>query len=372
MVARPRLKEQFRPLRRGRGSVQLGLDPAVGVILEGLADDEIRLLERLDGTLDEPAATAWAGEHGIPPERVATLLATLRSHALTVDSPAHRLDFAGLPVPLRTTLRPDAEALACAYRSDDDGYAVLGRRTQRRVLVVGAGSLPAALAQVLRQAGVGHVLGGPYAGEEAAAGRPDLVVLTGSGALDADGALPWMRRRTAHLPVVLSGTRAEVGPLVLPGAGPCLRCLDLARSDHDPGWPAVLAQLSPPRVGPPTEASGETSLVFATAGVAAMAVLAALDGQPHPLGASFEIGLPVPRLAERVWAAHPHCPCGAAVSAAGATVAVPSSAGAASAGPSSPPEGAGDATRSTGREGARHPAGGPEHGSAPRSGTMAV
>ncbi len=41
MVARPRLKEQFRPLRRGGGRVQLGLDPSVGVILEGLADDEI-------------------------------------------------------------------------------------------------------------------------------------------------------------------------------------------------------------------------------------------------------------------------------------------------------------------------------------------
>ncbi len=363
MVARPRLKEQFRPLRRGGGRVQLGLDPAVGVILDGLAEDEIRLLERLDGTLDEQATTAWAGEHGIPPERVASLLGTLRSHALTVDSPAHRLDFAGLPGPLRTALRPDAEALACAYRSDDDGYAVLGRRTQRRVLVVGAGSLPAALAQVLRQAGVGHVVGGPYAAEEApGAVRPDLVVLTGTGALDADGALPWMRRRIPHLPVVLRGTRAEVGPLVQPGQGPCLRCLDLARSDHDPGWPAVLAQLSPPRVGPPAEASGETSLVFATAGVAAMAVLAALDGQPHPMGASFEIGLPVPRLAERVWAAHPLCACGAAVSTAGSP----------SAGAPPGPEGAASAARMATGDRARHPARGPEHGSASGSGTMAV
>ena len=349
MVARPRLKEQFRPLRRGGGRVQLGLDPAVGVVLEGLADDEIRLLERLDGTLDEPAATAWASEHGIPAERVTSLLGTLRAHALTVDSPAHRLDFAALPVPLRAALRPDAEALACAYRSDDDGYAVLGRRTRRGVLVAGAGTLPVALAQVLRQAGVGHVVSGRYAGEEASgAARPDLVVLTGTGALDAESARPWMRRSIPHLPVVLHGTRAEVGPLVLPGAGPCLHCLDLARSDHDPGWPAVLAQLSPARVGPPAEASGETSLVFATAGMAAMAVLAALDGHPHPTGTSFEIGLPVPRLAERVWTAHPQCPCGAAAQVAGV----------------------GNTTRRTAPDRARHPAEGPEHGSARDSGTM--
>ena len=31
MAVRPRLKEQFRPLRRGDGRVQLGLDPAVGI-----------------------------------------------------------------------------------------------------------------------------------------------------------------------------------------------------------------------------------------------------------------------------------------------------------------------------------------------------
>jgi bacteriocin biosynthesis cyclodehydratase domain-containing protein len=260
---------------------------------------------------------------------------------------------------------------------------VLGRRTRRGVLVVGSGTLPAALAQVLRQAGVGQVVSGRYAGEEASgATRPDLVVLTATGALDAESARPWMRRPTPHLPVVLHGTRAEVGPLVLPGAGPCLRCLDLARSDHDPGWPAVLAQLSPARVGPPAEASGETSLVCATAGVAAMAVLAALDGHPHPTGTSFEIGLPVPRLDERIWTAHPQCPCGAATPGAGVG---PAEAGAAGAGPaeaegarpagaegaaSGGPGPAGDATRRTALDGARHPAGGPEHGSAPDSGTM--
>jgi bacteriocin biosynthesis cyclodehydratase domain-containing protein len=116
----------------------------------------------------------------------------------------------------------------------------------------------------------------------------------------------------AHLPVVLHGTSAEVGPLVQPGTGPCLRCLDLTRTDHDPGWPAVLAQLTPTAVGPVAEASGETSLVFATAGLAAMAALGALDGHPPEPGTSWRLGLPVPRLTEQVWPRHPDCGCAGA------------------------------------------------------------
>jgi hypothetical protein len=308
MVARPRLKEQFRPLRRGHGRVQLGLDPAVGVVLEGLTDEEVRLLEHLDGSLDEASATAWATRQGIPAERVATLLSTLRTHSLTVEDPAHRLDLAGLSTGARDSLQADAAALACAYRSPDDGYAVLGRRARRQVVVCGAGTLPAVLVQALRQAGVGQVLSGRYAGEEPQGHvSPDLVVLAGVGAVAAEAAGTWWRRQVPHLPVVLHGTSAEVGPLVVPGNGPCLRCVDLTRADHDPGWPAVLAQLTPAAVGPPAEASGETSLVFATAGLAAMAVLAALDGHPQQVGTSWRLGLPVPRLIEQVWPRHPHC-----------------------------------------------------------------
>lgn len=313
MVARPRLKEQFRPLRRGHGRVQLGLDPAVGVVLEGLSEEEVQLLEHLDGSLDEVAATAWAARRGIPAERVATLLQTLRAHSLTVERPAHRFDLAGLAPAARDALRADAAALACAYRSPDDGYAVLGRRARRQVVVCGTGGLPALLVQALRQAGVGHVLTGRYAGEEPPGQRPpDLVVLTGVGAVAAEAASSWLRGRVVHLPVVLHGTSAEVGPLVVPGTGPCLRCVDLTRTDHDPGWPAVLAQLTPTAVGPVAEASGETSLVFATAGLAAMTVLAALDGHPQHPGTSWRLGLPAPRVAEQVWLRHPDCGCAGA------------------------------------------------------------
>ena len=51
-------------------------------------------------------------------------------------------------------------------------------------------------------------------------------------------------RDVPHLAVVFDDDGARVGPLVEPGAGPCLRCLDLGRRDADPAWPAIAAQLA--------------------------------------------------------------------------------------------------------------------------------
>ena len=116
--------------------------------------------------------------------------------------------------------------------------------------------------------------------------RPDsptaeLVVLVGSGAVDSSAATPWRARGRPVLPVVLHGLEAVVGPVVVPG-GPCLRCLDLARADLDPAWPALLGQLVPVTVGAGPEVSGETTLVALTASMAAMVALAVLDGHAVP------------------------------------------------------------------------------------------
>ncbi len=46
-----------------------------------------------------------------------------------------------------------------------------------------------------------------------------------------------------HVPLVLTGSGAEVGPLVLPGRTPCLACLAAHRRDSDPAWPHLAAQL---------------------------------------------------------------------------------------------------------------------------------
>jgi hypothetical protein len=310
MPSRPRLKPPLQPLRRGGGAVQLGLDPALGVVIDGLTEAEVELLERLDGTLDEAAALAWARERGISAQRFEALLTALRGHRLTVESPTARADLPPAPGPVRPGWGADAEALACAYRHPGDGLALLADRSRRHVVVDGGGTLPQAIAAALCQGGVGRVRSGRYAASAGdAAHPPDLVVLTAVGALDPARAAGWMRDGVTHLPVLLHGTRAEVGPLVTPRSGPCLRCLDLTRTDLDPAWPAVLAQLTPAGVAAPRDASGETSLVQTAAGLAAMLALGALDGAPPSPGLALEVGLAAPHLGERRWPVHAACPC---------------------------------------------------------------
>jgi len=46
-----------------------------------------------------------------------------------------------------------------------------------------------------------------------------------------------------HLPVVLTGCGADIGPYVQPGDTACLACVAAHRRDADPSWPAVAAQL---------------------------------------------------------------------------------------------------------------------------------
>lgn len=47
----------------------------------------------------------------------------------------------------------------------------------------------------------------------------------------------------AHIPLVFTGSAAEVGPYVLPGRTPCLACISAHRRDSDAAWPALAAQL---------------------------------------------------------------------------------------------------------------------------------
>lgn len=60
--------------------------------------------------------------------------------------------------------------------------------------------------------------------------------------------LPLLARDLPHLAVVRDIDGLQIGPLVVPGATPCLRCEDLAKLSRHPEWPAVATQLldSPP------------------------------------------------------------------------------------------------------------------------------
>jgi bacteriocin biosynthesis cyclodehydratase domain-containing protein len=118
-------------------------------------------------------------------------------------------------------------------------------------------------------------------------------------------------RDRPHLPVVVRETTALVGPLVVPGRTPCCRCVELARGDRDPAWPALSAQLlgSSRRVD-----ACDVVLATLAASLAAAQVLAFLDdpaAQPSAVGAVLEFGLADLRLRRRTVRPYPGCGCGA-------------------------------------------------------------
>lgn len=70
-----------------------------------------------------------------------------------------------------------------------------------------------------------------------------VVVLLADHLVEPRRAAALLSRDIVHLPVVFTADRAEVGPLVTPGDGPCLACIEAHRRDADAAWPRIAAQL---------------------------------------------------------------------------------------------------------------------------------
>jgi bacteriocin biosynthesis cyclodehydratase domain-containing protein len=138
--------------------------------------------------------------------------------------------------------------------------------------------------------------------------RPDLAVLIGIP--DPELAARLMRERIPHLAVSASEAIGVVGPLVLPGRSACLRCLDLARTDRDPAWPLILAQLASRQADPP---ACDAALAAAVAAHATAQALAFID-RPTQAGpvtnGTLELVLPGWQWRRRTWSPHLDCACG--------------------------------------------------------------
>ena len=196
------------------------------------------------------------------------------------------------------------------------------RRDPPLVVLDGSGPTAAALEGILGDVGV-PVLSG-ISWSDAAVDRADAAVIVASYAVAPQRHVRWLRRDVPHLPVVFGDAGVTVGPFVRPGRGPCLRCLDLHRTEADPAWPAMATQLHT-RAAP-----GETAIaVAATAGRVAAVLLAELRGQAGANGVGLSgagaggmgadgvgaVGvsarLPVGEAdwVSREWAPHPECGC---------------------------------------------------------------
>ncbi|MEV4412070.1 hypothetical protein [Catellatospora sp. NPDC049609] len=342
-MTRPALLPGLRPMWRDAHTVQLGTDPEHAVVLELPHRSAARLLELLDGSRTERALLDEMTRLGMRPDDVHAVLAALAEAGLVV--PAHALMPAALPAYRRERLADEAAALALR-RAETAGTParVLQRRSRARVIVAGAGRLAGLVGTALLDAGVGKV------GLVAAPG--DAAVVTGTGPERPKDGIPratagsgaagrrppasgptsrpgpptamlratdatflvqvgyavaarGTRRRVPHLALGVRDGIAVVGPLVPATGGPCLRCLDLHRTDRDPGWPALAAQLAAGSGADPCSAATRLT----AAGFAAAEVLAHLDGaEPTTVGTTVEINGVRP-WRRRTWTPHPACDC---------------------------------------------------------------
>lgn len=327
-----RLRAGLRVLRRTATEVQVGTDPRWAVRLPDLTPAETDLLVRVDPRTDLADLGALAAGRGVTADRLREIVATLTHAGLTEDRPPE-------PV-LRGAAAVDADVWSL-LRVDADGAGLVRRRADRVVGVLGLGPTGLGIAVALAAAGVGTVLvddrrpvrstdvgvcGYRWADVGSAREhvaprllrdvapnvsttsdrRLDAVVLVEDHAADPLRGPALVAGSSAHLGVVVREADVVVGPFVVPGVGPCLRCLDLHRTDADGAWPDLGTQLRADRVAP-----GEPGAVAAVcAGLGAAAVLAHLDRTPGLApGVTFEVALPdaVPR--RRTWAVHPECGC---------------------------------------------------------------
>jgi hypothetical protein len=333
---RVRLRPGTVVLDRGDGEVQLGTDPRWALRLAGLDRAEVAWLRDLAARRHAAPATV-AARHGVAAGRRDEIAAVLGRGGFLQR-------VGGATVGDRTTAGPDPGAADApvlgALLPDGSGRAVVAARGRRTVAVTGLGRLGAAVALHLATAGVGALvvadrspvqvtdLGlGAYDAEHVGRpraealrerlgraapkarvlddGTPDVAVLVESRAAAPARYALLVAQAVAHLPVVVREADVAVGPFVLPGVTACARCADLHRSDADPAWPALAAQLREL-----VEAPQETTLAAAAAALAAAQVLAHLDGlRPAAAGALIEVALPeaVPRAV--VLGPHPRCGC---------------------------------------------------------------
>ncbi|MEJ5915172.1 hypothetical protein [Pseudokineococcus sp. 1T1Z-3] len=321
---RPGLRRAWRDV----GRVQLGEDTAHAVVLDGLAAGEEAVLDDLVEGVEATELLARCGERGargLSPAALEHLLGLLRDAGALEPTPV--AGGAG-------TLGSVAEADSLGLLHGGSGWDLLARRSRACVRVEGLPRTATALAAGLLEAGVGRVdlrldgapqvrpedvtSGGlrqedvgwslPAAAERLRArweeqlGRapgstlpgadgttaPDLVVLAARGALPPERGTELVRQDRPHLAVVLGVRSAVVGPFVLPGRTPCLRCVELHRGDRDPEWPRVATQLAYPSTcgGEDSWPREDVVLVRLVSALAVAQALAHLDATSSPAGPS--------------------------------------------------------------------------------------
>jgi bacteriocin biosynthesis cyclodehydratase domain-containing protein len=341
---RPAIKAGLLMVWRDPDTLQIGIDPRRAIALRGMRGAE-HLINLLDGSRDLGQVLAAARGLGIGRQAAERVIGLLAAAGALHDFPAATVR--ALPDGPRDRLARELASVSLAHGHTDGGALVLARRQAASVRVHGTSLVASGLASLLTASGVGRVSGTGAAAEPAAGGprlsrwppagrvrlghpaaerppaaaaragagrgargpghRPDLAVLV-------DGYLPELPGSLAaggvpHLTASASEAIGVVGPLVVPGQTACLSCVGMARTDRDPAWPLILAQMSG-RV--PQPAACAAVLVAAVAAQASAQALAFLDRAGPALAVingTLELVLPDWQWRRHSWVPHPQCRC---------------------------------------------------------------
>jgi hypothetical protein len=336
---RPTLKPGLLSVWRDEDTLQIGIDPRRAVAVCGVGRTAA-LVSLLDGSRDHEAIIAAARAYGITAEAADRLITLLASAGVLDDHPAGLLQ--AMPDGLRSRLAPELATTSLAHGDGDGGARALARRSGAYVRIYGTGKVGALTATLLAAAGIGHVssrdpgavsagdlipgglseadIGAPRAASAARAvrrtvpeartdddaRRPDLAVLTGRHGPELGAGL--LADEVPHLTATAGEAIGIVGPLVIPGRSACLHCLDLARTERDPAWPLVLAQLMGRQASTP---ACDCVLAASVAAQACAQVLSFTDrGRAGAVtNGTLELVLPGWQWRRRSWEPQARCGC---------------------------------------------------------------
>lgn len=271
---------------RSPTSLQLGVDDPAVVLANVSADDE-RMLAALIRGITDSGFQMLAREIGASVGAATALLKAV--------GPALRAS---------TSSTSTSDGTQRRSRSGRAGPAESRPAECGGVTIVGTGHTVDRLADALGSVGVvpRRVDCDPVAAVEGTG----LAVVVAHYVIDPAFHGLWLRRDRPHLPIVFSDTGVRIGPIVEPGTGPCLYCLERWRTDTDSAWPAIASQLWGKR------SDVDTGIVAAEVATVATRMLLERLQRGHP-GEPIAIRLTAAsgaRVANRV-EPHPDCACGA-------------------------------------------------------------
>ncbi|MFM6939961.1 MAG: hypothetical protein ACKOUD_05020 [Rhodoluna sp.] len=137
----------------------------------------------------------------------------------------------------------------------------------------------------------------------------DCAVVVAHQAIEPRRYVQWLNRDVPHLAITFETDGSSVSPLVVPGRGPCLYCLEQARIDQDESWPVLVSQL----VNQSQKLDDSASRLFC-AGLAIQKLLDHLDDlggfqQSNKELVGYKLSRSTGLVEEVVWSPHPTCTC---------------------------------------------------------------